>query len=88
MRLSSEIKITSKQPSLQTSIFAIMSALALQENALNLSQGFPDFDCHPHLIELMNKYMKKGYNQYAPMPGVAVFREAIVQKVEELFLFS
>jgi methionine transaminase len=85
MRLSAKISISSKQPFLETSIFAIMSGLAQKESAINLSQGFPDFQCHPKLIELMNKYMKMGYNQYAPMPGVDVFREAIIEKVEDLY---
>ena len=67
----------SKLPNSGTSIFAVMSALAKEHNAINLSQGFPDFNCPDKLIELVNHFMKAGFNQYAPMPGVPVLREAI-----------
>jgi len=60
-----------------------MAKLAVEENALNLSQGFPDFDISNELIDLVNYYMKKGHNQYAPMPGVPALREAISKKVEQ-----
>lgn len=72
--------VDSKLPNMGTSIFAVMSQLANEQKAINLSQGFPDFDISEHLIGLVNKYMKKGYNQYAPMQGVPVLREAISQK--------
>lgn len=75
----------SKLPSIGTSIFAVMSALAKEHNAINLSQGFPDFNCPDKLIELVNHFMKAGFNQYAPMPGVPVLREAISQKMEKLY---
>jgi len=78
-------KIFSKLPNSKTSIFAIMSGLANQENALNLSQGFPDFKSDAKLIELVNKAMINGYNQYAPMPGVYSLREAIAEKFEKLY---
>lgn len=77
--------LNSKLPNMGTSIFATMSKLAIEENAINLSQGFPDFDISNPLIDLVNKYMKKGYNQYAPMPGVPALREAISQKVFDLY---
>jgi len=77
--------IISKLPQQDTSIFAVMSALAIEHNAINLSQGFPDFEISPELIELVNKYMKKGYNQYAPMPGVPELREQIALKVEAMY---
>jgi methionine aminotransferase len=54
-----------------------MSALAKEHGAINLSQGFPDFDCSPELTKLANKYISAGYNQYAPMPGVIALREII-----------
>jgi methionine transaminase len=73
--------VDSKLPNMGTSIFAIMSAMANEHKAINLSQGFPDFDISEELIGLVSKYMKKGYNQYAPMQGVPVLREAISQKV-------
>jgi len=75
--------IRSKLPRSGESIFAVMAKLAVEENALNLSQGFPDFDISNELIDLVNYYMKKGHNQYAPMPGVPALREAISKKVEQ-----
>jgi methionine aminotransferase len=77
--------VTSKLPAIQTSIFSVMSKLALECKAINLSQGFPGFDCSPDLIALVEKYMRKSHNQYAPMPGVQVLREAISKKTEELY---
>lgn len=62
-----------------------MSALAEQHNAINLSQGFPDFEVSPHLIELVNQHMKGGKNQYAPMGGVMSLREEISRKIEKLY---
>ncbi len=80
-----QIKLQSKQPKLETSIFAIMTQLAREHQAINLSQGFPDFDCHPELIDLVYCNMKAGHNQYAPMPGVPQLREAIARKTERLY---
>ncbi|MEZ5084370.1 MAG: methionine aminotransferase [Bacteroidales bacterium] len=77
--------VKSKLQKQETSIFAVMSALAQEHKAINLSQGFPDFDISPKLIELVNKYMKKGYNQYAPMTGIPALREQIASKVENLY---
>ncbi len=74
----------SKLPNASTSIFAVMSKMAADYNALNLSQGFPNFESDPHLIELVNKAMKDGYNQYAPMPGDLGLREVIAQKTNNL----
>jgi len=85
MQQAVQVEIVSKQPHLKTSIFAIMSALAVQEKAINLSQGFPDFQCHPKLIESFHKHLKQGHNQYAPMPGVLVLRDRIAEKVEYLY---
>jgi len=79
------IKIHSKQPHLQLSIFAVMSQLAREHNAINLSQGYPDFDVHPDLINSVHHRMKQGMNQYAPMPGVPELREAISKKTAELY---
>ncbi|MFZ4411954.1 MAG: methionine aminotransferase [Bacteroidales bacterium] len=73
--------ITSKLPGTESSIFAIMSALANETGAINLSQGFPDFPVSEKLIELVHKYMKKGMNQYAPMLGVQSLREVISEKI-------
>ena len=73
--------ITSKLPGTESSIFAVMSALANENGAINLSQGFPDFPISEKLIELVHKYMKKGMNQYAPMLGIPTLREVIAEKV-------
>ncbi len=77
--------IKSKLPKVGTTIFSKMSALAATEKALNLSQGFPDFDCSPALTSLGTKAMNSGMNQYAPMPGLISLREQIAQKTEELY---
>lgn len=77
--------IKSKLPKTGTTIFSVMSALATQHNAINLAQGFPDFECSPKLIDLVHHYMKKGLNQYAPMPGIMSLREKIAAKTETLY---
>ncbi len=77
--------IQSKLPKVSTTIFTVMSRLATEHNAVNLSQGFPDFGVSPKLISLVDEHMRKGNNQYAPMPGVMALREAIAQKVENLY---
>jgi methionine aminotransferase len=78
-------KLRSKLPNTGTTIFTIMSALARQHGAINLSQGYPDFDCDDTLKELVYKYMKDGFNQYAPMRGVDPLLESIAQKVHSLY---
>jgi len=75
----------SKLPEVPTSIFSIMSALAHKENALNLSQGFPDFESDKNLINMVTKAMVHGKNQYAPMPGIFSLRQAIANKMEHLY---
>jgi methionine transaminase len=77
--------IKSKLPKTGTTIFSIMTALANEQKAINLAQGFPDFECSPELISLVNQYMKEGHNQYAPMPGVMKLREKIAEKTEQLY---
>jgi methionine transaminase len=77
--------VRSKLPQVGTTIFTVMSALARQHNAINLSQGFPDFEVSAKLIDLIHHYMKKGYNQYAPMQGVMELREVIAKKVGDLY---
>ncbi|MCD4681315.1 MAG: aminotransferase class I/II-fold pyridoxal phosphate-dependent enzyme [Bacteroidales bacterium] len=77
--------LNSKLPQTDTSIFAVMSHLAVEHEAINLSQGFPDFMISPELIRLVNKYMRKGFNQYAPMPGVIELRRVISQKVKSIY---
>lgn len=75
----------SKLPQLPTSIFTIMSGLAKQYNALNLSQGFPNFNTDAKLIDLVSQAMREGYNQYAPMSGIYSLREVISEKIEGLY---
>ncbi|MBC6109332.1 methionine aminotransferase [Pedobacter fastidiosus] len=79
------LNIQSKLPGVSTTIFSVMSKLATEYNAINLSQGFPDYACDPKLIELVNKAMKDGFNQYAPMPGSNLLKENIAEKVEKLY---
>ncbi len=77
--------LQSKLPKVATSIFTKMSALANQYGAINLSQGFPDFSSDPVLLELVNKAMINGFNQYAPMAGIIELRNAIASKMDELY---
>lgn len=77
--------IVSKLPQVGTTIFTTMSALSAEVGAINLSQGFPDYDCSPELIELVNKAMKDGHNQYAPMAGVKALRDEIAHKTKKLY---
>lgn len=79
------VTLKSKLPQVKTTIFTRMSALAAQENALNLSQGFPDFDCPPALSKAVQKAMAEGKNQYAPMAGLISLREKIARKTQELY---
>jgi methionine aminotransferase len=76
------INLSSKLPQVSNSIFSEMTALAVKYNAINLSQGFPDFDVDPELIKLVNKEMKNGHNQYAPMPGILSLRHTISKYIE------
>jgi methionine aminotransferase len=77
--------LRSKLPSSPVSIFAVMTRLANEHGAINLSQGFPDFNCAPELVETVARYMRDGHNQYAPMPGVMALREALSAKIERLY---
>ena len=65
-----------------TTIFTVMSKLAADLGAINLSQGFPDFDCDPALVDAVARHMREGRNQYAPMQGVPALRQAIAAKYE------
>lgn len=78
-------KIQSRLPEAGTSIFAVMSGLAAETGAINLSQGFPDFEISNSLIQLVTANMQKGYNQYAPMQGVLALREAIASKAFKIY---
>ena len=75
----------SRLPNVGTTIFSVMSALAVQHKAVNLGQGFPDFDCDPKLIDGVTTAMQQGHNQYPPMTGIAPLREAIAAKIEALY---
>lgn len=80
--------LVSKLPQVGTTIFSVMSALAAEHQAVNLGQGFPDFDCDPALIEQVHQAMQNGHNQYPPMPGIALLREAIAIKIEALHAYK
>lgn len=77
--------IKSKLPQVGTTIFTVMSQLAKENNAINLSQGFPDFDSSEELNSLVAKAMSEGHNQYAPMPGLLSLREQITKKTANLY---
>ncbi|XVJ69266.1 MAG: pyridoxal phosphate-dependent aminotransferase [Rhizobacter sp.] len=82
---SPPLQLRSRLPQVGTTIFSVMSALAQEHQAVNLGQGFPDFDCDPELLSAVNLAMQQGHNQYPPMPGVLALREAVVQKIERLY---
>ena len=77
--------LTSKLPHVGTTIFTKMTMLANAHQALNLSQGFPDFEADPRLVKLVTEAMLKGYNQYAPMIGAQSLRDAIVKKYDQIY---
>jgi methionine aminotransferase len=77
--------LASRLPDVGTTIFTVMSALAQQHGAVNLGQGFPDFDCDPALIDAVDAAMRAGHNQYPPMPGLLLLRERIAAKIEALY---
>ena len=77
--------LQTKLPAVGTTIFTVMSALATEHQAVNLGQGFPDFDCDPRLLDAVDGAMRRGLNQYPPMTGVPALREAIASKVEALY---
>ena len=76
--------LKTKLPAVGTTIFTVMSTLAAEKNAVNLGQGFPDFECDSKLVGAVTDAMTKGLNQYPPMPGVPVLREAIASKLVKL----
>lgn len=75
----------SRLPEVGTTIFSVMSALAVENNAVNLGQGFPDFGCDPALLDAVSASMAAGQNQYTPMPGAAELRRAIASKIAVLY---
>jgi len=78
-------QVTSRLPQVGTTIFTVMSALAQQHGAVNLGQGFPDFDCDPRLLDAVNDAMRAGLNQYPPMTGVPALREAVAAKIAAMY---
>jgi methionine aminotransferase len=79
------LNIRSRLPAVGTTIFTVMSALAQEHRAINLGQGFPDFDCDPRLVDAVTQAMQAGHNQYPPMTGVPALREAIAAKIAALY---
>lgn len=79
------MKFESKLPDVGTTIFTIMSQMATDHSAINLGQGFPDFNPNPRLLDLVTRAMQEGHNQYPPMPGIRPLREEITHKVSRLY---
>lgn len=77
--------LQSRLPNVGTTIFTVMSALAAEKGAVNLGQGFPDFNCDPRLVDAVTDAMKQGLNQYPPMTGVPLLRDAVAVKVKTLY---
>ena len=77
--------LQSRLPAVGTTVFTLMSALANEHGAVNLGQGFPDFGCDPRLLDAVDAAMRAGHNQYAPMTGLPVLREAIAAKLAALY---
>ena len=84
----STLQIHSKLPNVGTTIFTVMSSLAAQHNAINLGQGFPDYEMNETLISLVNSAMKKGFNQYVHMNGYMPLRETLAEKAQFLYNIS
>ncbi|WP_061168265.1 pyridoxal phosphate-dependent aminotransferase [Caballeronia hypogeia] len=80
-----ELAFPSRLPNVGTTIFTVMSALAAQKGAVNLGQGFPDFDCDPRIVDAVANAMREGHNQYPPMAGAAPLRQAIARKIDALY---
>ena len=83
--MQTAVSIDSKHLAIGTTIFTVMSKLAAECGAVNLSQGFPDFQAEPVLFDALHRHMLAGRNQYAPMTGVPELRQAIVDKVAALY---
>jgi methionine transaminase len=77
--------LQTKLPAVGITIFTVMSALAAEKGAVNLGQGFPDFNCDPRLVEAVTEAMRQGLNQYPPMPGVPALREAVAGKISAMY---
>lgn len=77
--------VVSRLPNVGTTIFSVMSALAAEHGAVNLGQGFPDFNCDPALVDAVSQAMQAGHNQYPPMPGAPALRQAMAAKMKALY---
>ena len=82
------MKITSKLPDVGTTIFTVMSQLSVEHQAINLGQGFPDFNPDPRLLDLVTKAMADGFNQYPYMPGIAALRQIVALKIKSLYGYA
>jgi methionine transaminase len=78
-------EVKTRLPAVGTTIFTVMSSLAQEHGAVNLGQGFPDFDCDPRLVDAVDDAMRRGLNQYPPMTGVPALREAVAAKIASLY---
>ena len=83
--INQAVELKSKLPDVGTTIFTIMSQLSVEHNAINLGQGFPEFNPDEQLLDLVNEAMRAGHNQYAPMPGIPIFRNEIAKKIKNLY---
>jgi methionine transaminase len=83
--MQADLSLQTKLPKVGTTIFTTMSALATERSAVNLGQGFPDFDCDPLLIDAVTDAMRAGHNQYPPMAGVPELRQQVAQKIARLY---
>jgi len=79
------MNLSTRLPDVGTSIFTVMSRMALEHGAINLSQGFPDFPVSEEIVDLIYKFLKAGHNQYAPMPGTPALRQAIAEVVTKTY---
>ena len=77
--------VTSKLPRVGTTIFSVMSQLAAEHKAINLGQGFPDFPVPPFLVEALQRAMREGHNQYAPMTGIPALRQQVARQIHALY---
>lgn len=78
-------QLSTKLPNVGTTIFTIMSRMAQEHGAINLSQGFPDFQCDPRLIQAVTHHMEAGHNQYSPMAGLLRLREGLAEKTQQVY---
>ena len=83
--LQPQLHLQSRLPNVGTTIFTVMSALATETGAVNLGQGFPDFEGDPELLQAVSQAMTQGLNQYPPMAGIAALRERVAHKIQNMY---